>query len=215
MPVGRILLVVMIFVVINLPFAHQQWLGHQLASDGEVVSAEIVEVGEQGEIPTLTFRFPDDIDAQERDWTAPVTSQTYAQAEDSGSVEVRVLPDDPQVFEVAGQRSSNVDLVITIIGNLALFTMVGLMWLHYRRTQPAKVLFELTEDITRCKPGSLMQQVGPTEYIVQGEVSGLSDDEVELIVAGRPITFRLNGCANPVRYQQPALARGRLLRGKP
>ena len=67
-----------------------------------------------------------------------------------------------------------------------------------------------TEDLERCPPGSVLDQVDGLRFVVCGEVEEIEDDAVVLDLGDRRVRVILDGHHNPAGYQQPVRATGLL-----
>ena len=213
---GGILLLVLLALVINLPVAHGAWTNRQLDRDGVDVSATVVD---HGTLPPkddpkhfVDFRFPESIDPEGRAWSVGVSRAAYDDAVATGRIEVRVLPDSPATFRVEGEKTSGLVLGLTLFADVVLLAMVVLTWrfagLLGRRRPDLRMV--ATDDVQRCRPGSDLAQVGDL-WVAKGEVVERSDDTVVLDLGDRRVVVELAGFANPVGYQQPAQAVGRMI----
>ena len=136
-----------------------------------------------------------------------VDRATYDGAVATGTVPVRVLPGSSTVWRVHGETTSNVGLVITIVADLFLLVMVLLLLRFGSRLRQEMVLVA-TEDLVRCPPGSVLDQVGGLRFVVCGEVETIEDGEVVLDLGDRRVRVVLDGHHNPAGYQQPVRATG-------
>jgi hypothetical protein len=103
-------------------------------------------------------------------------------------------------------------LGLTIVADLILLAMILLTWrfggsLSQRRTDLRMVA---TDDVQRCRPGADLEQIGDL-WVAKGEVVERSDETVVLDLGDRRVVVELAGHANPVGYQQPAQAVGRMI----
>jgi hypothetical protein len=212
---GGILLLVLLALVINLPVGHGAWIDRQLDRNGVDVTATLVD---HGTLPPdddpkyfLDFRYPEEIDPDGRPWSVGVSKAAYDEAVASEQVEVRMLPDEPARFRVEGQETSGLVLGLTLFADAVLLGMALLTWrfggLGRRRPDLRMVA---TDDVQRCKPGSELEQVGDL-WVAKGEVVERSDDTVVLDLGDRRVVVELAGYANPVGYEQPAQAVGRMI----
>jgi hypothetical protein len=213
---GGILLLVLLALVINLPIAHGAWTDSRLDRDGVDVTAIVVDHGtlppEDDPKYFLDFRYPEDIDPDGGEWSVGVSHAAYDEAVASERVEVRVLPDSPATFRVEGQETSGLILGLTLFADAILAALILLTWrfggsLGRRRPDLRMVA---TDDVQRCRPGSELEQVGDL-WVAKGEVVERSDDAVVLDLGDRRVVVELAGYANPVGYQQPAQAVGRMI----
>jgi hypothetical protein len=100
-----------------------------------------------------------------------------------------------------------VGLVITIVADLFLLVIVLLLLRFGSRLRQEMVLVA-TEDLVRCPPGSVLNQVGGLRFVVCGEVETIEDGEVVLDLGDRRVRVVLDGHHNPAGYQQPVRATG-------
>ncbi len=197
-------------VLVNLPLVHGAWTSNRIDRDGEDVTATVVDHRTSDSWFVLTFLLPQEIDPDQTEWTAEVDEATYDTAVAEGTVEVRVLPDDPAQHEVAGEVGNGVLVIITLVADLLLLAMALLAWWARRREQPPLRAIAV-EDVRRGQPGGGLTQISPETYLVSGEVSGVAQDRVVLDLGERTIEVLLDGHLNPVGYQQPAQVHARLL----
>ena len=125
----------------------------------------------------------------------------------SQQVTVRALPGSSTVWRVEGEATSNVGLVITVVADVFLLILVLLLVRFGSRLRQEMVLVA-TEDLERCPPGSVLDQVDGLRFVVCGEVETIEDDEVVLDLGDRRVRVILDGHHNPAGYQQPVRATG-------
>lgn len=213
---GGIALLVLLALLINLPIAHGAWTDSRLDRNGIDVTATVVDHGtlspEDDPKYFLDFRYPAEIDPAEGQWSVGVSKTAYDDAVATERVEVRVLPDSPATFRVEGQQTSGLVLGLTIFADVVIVGMILLTWrfggsLGRRRPDLRMVA---TDDVRLCKPGSELERVGDL-WLAKGEVLERTDDTVVLDLGDRRVVVELAGYANPVGYQQPAQAVGRMI----
>jgi hypothetical protein len=200
------LLVGLVVVMINLPFVHSSWQDHRLDQDGFDIVATVTDHEERGDQYRVAF------DAKDHDYdyvagSVSVDRATYDDAVASGTVQVRVLPASTTVWRVHGETTSNLGLVITIAADVFLLIMVLLLLRFGSRLRQEMVLVA-TEDLVRCPPGSVLDQVDGLRFVVCGEVETIEDGEVVLDLGDRRVRVVLDGHFNPAGYQQPVRATG-------
>ncbi len=210
-----LLVLILLAAVINLPIAHGAWTDSQLDRDGVDVTATVVD---HGTLPPdddpkyfLDFTYPEDIDPDGGEWSVAVSRATYDEAVATEQLEVRVLPDSPSTFRVEGQNTSNLVLGLTIVADLILLLIALLTW-RFGGTLGRRPALRMvaTDDVQRCRPGGELEQVGDV-WVAKGEVVEKTDDTVTLDLGDRRVVVELAGFANPVGYQQPAQAVGRMI----
>ncbi|CAI9402395.1 hypothetical protein [Nocardioides sp. T2.26MG-1] len=206
---GRTAFVLLLLaVVVNLPLVHSTWTDARVESAGVEVTATVVEHDDGSR--RLAFRFPTDIDADQRTWSAEVDDTTYDDAVESGAIEVRVLEDDPSAYRVSGAVESRVPLVVTIVADVVLLILIMLMWRFGGRMR-ARLRAVALGDVERCAPEILLERLHAEDYLVRGEVLEVGPDRVVLDLGNRTIEVLLDGHLNPVGHQQAAQVRARMI----
>jgi hypothetical protein len=203
----NVLLLGLVVVMINLPFVHSTWQKHRLGTDGVDVTGVVVAHDVDGDERTLTFAVAATDDQPAFGGTVGVDQKTYDAAVASQQVEVRVLPGSTTVWEVDGAEGSNLGLVITLVADLLLVLLVLLVVRYGARLRQEMVLVA-TQDLERCPPGSVLDQVDGLRFVVCGEVEEIEDDAVVLDLGDRRVRVILDGHHNPADYQQPVRATG-------
>jgi hypothetical protein len=204
---GRLLLVLLVVVMVNLPFVHSRWQDHRLDQDGVDVQARVTDQGDDGRELGFAVRARGDQPAVRG--TAQVDEAAYDDAVASGRTTVRVLPGSATVWRVAGQVESRVGLVVTVAADVVLLVLVLLLLRFGSRLRQDMVLLA-TEDLERCPPGSVLDQVDGLRFVVCGEVESVEDDAVVLDLGDRRVRVLLDGHHNPAGPQQPVRATGTL-----
>ncbi len=211
---GAILVAVLV-LFINLPMLHSTWTAWRVDRSGTDLTVELADhdvlTPEDDRQYWLGFRFPEDIDPDQVLWTARVERSAYDEAVAAGTVEVRVLEDNPAAYQVEGQVRSNVGLVTTLVADAILLLILLLLWRFGRPTRPLPLRIAAIGDVERCPPGAVLEQVEGTLYLVRGEVVQVDGDEIVLDAGERHVVVILDGHRNPVGYQQPAQVRGRVV----
>ncbi|MGH3361455.1 MAG: hypothetical protein ACRDOM_03265 [Nocardioides sp.] len=212
---NRIVLVVVLVAFINLPLLHSAWTGWRVDRSGLEVTAEVVRsrvIDREGDPQYfLEIRFPRTVDEDQEVWPAGVDRATYEEATRQRTVQTRVLPDNPAAYEVEGQVTSRLGLVITVVADLILAGILLLAWRYGGRSRPWPIRIAAIADVERCPPGVAIEQVEGDLYLVRGEVTGIDGDEIVIDAGERDVLVILDGHLNPVGYQQPAQVRGRLV----
>ena len=203
----NVLLVGLVVVMINLPFVHGTWQQHRIDRDGVDVAATVTDLDEDDGQGYVSFEVADTDDQPGFTGSVPVDEATYDDALATQQVRVRVLPGSATVWRVEGQTRNNVGLLITVVADLFLLVLVLLLLRFGSRLRQEMVLVA-TEDLERCPPGSVLDQVDGLRFVVCGEVEVIEDDEVVLDLGDRRVRVVLDGHHNPAGYQQPVRATG-------
>ena len=203
-----VLLVGLVVVMINLPFVHSSWQDHRIDADGVDVTATVTDTDEDGGSYFVTFRVDESADQPAFGGHRPGRARRpTSEAVETGQVGVRVLPGSTTVWRVEGESRSRVGLVITVVADLCLLVMLLLLMRFGSRLHSDLVLVA-TEDLERCPPGSVLDQVDGLRFVVCGEVEEIEDDAVVLDLGDRRVRVVLDGHHNPAGYQQPVRATG-------
>jgi hypothetical protein len=203
----NVLLVGLVVVMINLPFVHNSWQQHRLDRDGVDLVATVTNHGDDNGDRFVTFKVAKTDDEPGFDGTVRVDQATYDDAVASQQVQVRVLPGSSTVWRVEGENHSRIGLLITLVADVFLLIMVLLLLRFGSRLRQEMVLVA-TEDLVRCPPGSVLDQVDGLRFVVCGEIEAIEDGEVVLDLGDRRVRVVLNGHHNPAGYQQPVRATG-------
>lgn len=103
--------------------------------------------------------------------------------------------------------------VVTVVADLVLVGVL-LMLLQGRgprlRTR-APLHAVALGDLERGEPGSALDRIAGTEYLIRGEVADQAEDRVVLDLGDRRVVVLLDGHANPVGREESAQVRGRLI----
>jgi hypothetical protein len=203
----NVLLVGLVVVMINLPFAHGTWQQHRIDRDGVDVAATVTDTDEDDGQGYVTFEVADTDGQPGFSGTVPVDEATYDEAVATRAVQVRVLPGSSTVWRVEGQARSDIGLIITVVADVFLLLLVLLLLRFGSRLRQEMVLVA-TEDLERCPPGSVLDQVDRLRFVVCGEIETIEDGEVVLDLGDRRVRVILDGHHNPAGYQQPVRATG-------
>ncbi len=208
------LLIVMVAMLVNLPIVHGTWTQWRVASSGTDVTARVTDTvalpPAHNPEYVVAFAFPQQVDALQRRWTARVDRAAYERAVDQRTIRVRVLEGRPEAYRAEGQVTSHLGLVITLLADLGLLLMVLFAARHRGRFRPPLRLVA-TGDVERCPPAASLERVEEDLYLVRGEVTEIHDDHIVLDLGDHNVAVLLDGHTNPVRHQQPAQVRGRMI----
>ncbi|NYD43907.1 hypothetical protein [Nocardioides panaciterrulae] len=209
-----VLLVALLVVMINLPWAHsalQRWeLGHR-GTDLTVplVASRVIGSGADAQ-HYISFSYPERIDPQHGTWLALVDGAAYDAALARHRVEVRVLPGHPSVYTVQGQVRSHAGLVITVGLDLLLVLLVWLFWRFRSRLRP-RLRAVAVADVAPGEPGGLLDRLEDGAYLIRGQITQIDGDELLLDLGDRLVVVALDGHANPVGHREVAEVRGLLV----
>lgn len=204
-------LVAFVAFVVNFPLVHGRYLDHQLDERGVTVVAQVTDARDVGDGFLVQFTVPADAGREEFvGAVVDVDEATYDDARRTGVITVTVLPDNGGVFEADGEQRSHLALVVTLLADLFLLALLGLVWRFSTATRVELVLRAI-DDLRRCPPGSRLDRLDGTRYLVAGEVAEIGDGEVVLDLGDRRVRVLLDGHTNPAGHQQPVSVVGHLV----
>jgi hypothetical protein len=204
-------LIVLLAAVVNLPLLHSWYQDQKVRTSGTDVTATVVDDRVvNGDEYWLSFTFPEDVDPDQRTWTAEVDEEAYDDAVAGQTIPVRVVEDDPAAYRAEGTVTSSVPLVITLVADVILLLIALLLWRSGGRLRPRLRAVAL-EDVARCAPETLLDRIGGEDYLIRGEVLEIGEGSVTLDLGNRAVVVLLDGHENPVGHQQPAQVRARLI----
>lgn len=123
---GKILILVALLALVNLPLVSSFLADRQVASEGREVVAEVVTTQSQGDAYVVWLGFTGEYAAEqpEAGWPRRVDEATYEAAERDGTLEVTAVPGEPNAFRVPGEIGSRTGLWMTALGNLLIAAWV-------------------------------------------------------------------------------------------
>ena len=209
-----VVLVALLLVLINLPWAHSTYLHQKLDRQGVDVTVPLVGSSQVGSGDDaryyVSFSYPRRIVASSGTWIAEVDQQAYAAARADHRLGVRVLRGQPGIFSLPGQVRHHGGLVITLVLDALLVLLVWLSSRFRSRLRP-RLRAVAVEDLTPGEPGSVLDRLEGQLYRIRGRVAESDDDEVLLDLGDRLVTVELDGHANPVGHREAAEVRARMI----
>ena len=209
-----VLLVALLLVMINLPWAHSTYLHWRLDRQGTDVTVPLVgsqQVGSAGDARYyVSFSYPRRIVDNSGTWIAEVDRQAYDAARADHRVTVRVLRGQPGIFSLAGQVRHHGGLVITLVLDVLLVLVVWLAARYRSRLRP-RLRAVAVEDLAPGEAGALLNRLEGQLYRIRGLVAESDADEVLLDLGDRLVTVELDGHTNPVAHREAAEVRARMI----
>lgn len=208
---GRILLVVVALLVINVPWLTHEWQLHRAATDGTRVEATVVGLSRDGDKAVVSFRLPTSVDPSHQARTAVIDLTTAEAAARTRQIGVRVLDGHPSIYRVDGQVRSWGAAAITLTADLLVLLLIALSFrLGGRIRRPGLVAMAL-DDVREGEEGSLLDKQEDGTYLINGEVSEVDASSLVLSLRDRNVTVRLEGHSNPVAVGGRARVRASLV----
>ncbi len=201
---GRIVLVVFVLGVVNLPYAGHVWQLHRAETDGIQVTAPVLKVTPSGGDALVDFKMPASVDSKQTVHEVKVDGATGATVARTQQIGVRVLKGHPAVFHVDGQIRSSTSAIIIGVADLLILLMVLLRWrLGGRLRRPALVAVALG-DVENGDEGSLLDKQEDGSYLISGEIAEAGPESMRLTLRDRDVTVHLRGYRNPIPVGESA-----------
>jgi hypothetical protein len=208
---GRVVVVLLALLVVNLPYGLHLWSQHRVATDGVRVTASVVDVRKAGDDADVSFRFPKSVDADQKARSVRVHPEVAAAAARTGTLEVRVLKGQPDVFRVDGQVQSKGGLVLVVVADALILVMLLLTWRLGGRLRRPTLLGIAVEDVRTGDRGSLLDKQDDGTYLINGEVASIGPSTVVLTLRDRDVEIQLRDHENPVAVGGRAQVRAQLV----
>jgi hypothetical protein len=200
--------------MINLPLVRGAVTDWRLDRSGVDVRARVVAeaVTSPRDDPAyfLQYRFDPRTDPEQRGWTSRVDRPTYERGLAEREIEVRVLPGNPSAHRAAGEVTSRLGLVLTVVADVVLLGVVVLVR-RFRGLLRAQLHGVAVDDVQPGGGGALLERVEGDCYLVRGRVAAIEDDEIVLDLVERTVRVHLDGHHNPVAPDDSAEVRARLI----
>ncbi len=208
----RLTVLVVLVAFLAYPVVSSLLVQAQLKRSGVDVVARVVGTSDEDGKHAIGYVLPEEVDPEERVWTAEVDPSTYAEAERTKRVQVRVLEDRPEVHRVEGEQTNRTSLVISLV-LIAAVLAVGVVWVRRGRRRPAvRLRAEADLESAESDPqGGALSPLAGDRYEVVGEVLSADDAQVVVRIAERRVVVLLDGHHNPVPVGSVVRARGPLV----
>jgi hypothetical protein len=150
----RVVLAVVAVILVNLPWAHDAWVQHQLDTSGVHTTATIVQHSHKRGQNFVAFRFSKSIDPKERLYDAVVTDRAYQEAISTGRLPATVLKGSPASNRVEGEVTGSQVIVIAAVGDAIILVLLTFTLLRRRRWSSLRVI-GVEDDLVTIKLGRL------------------------------------------------------------
>lgn len=129
----RVVLAVLAVILVNLPWAHDAWVQHQLDSSGIHTTATIVDHARKGGRNFVSFRFSRAIDPKQHLYDAVISDQAYGQATATGHLPATVLKGSPASNRIEGEVTGSQVVVIAVVGDAIIALLLTFTLVRRRR----------------------------------------------------------------------------------
>jgi hypothetical protein len=208
---GRVVLVLLALLVINVPYGLYEWQQHRLRTSGTEVTATVLGVRDHGGDADIAFRFPKSIDSEQKARSARVQLDVAREAGRTHEVGVRILDGNPDVFHVDGQVHSWAGLVLTLVADALVLLMVLLSWRLGGRIRRPTLVGIAVEDVQDGEDGSLLDKQPDGTYLINGEVASTGPSSLVLTLRDRDVEIHLRDHENTVAVGEQARVRAQLV----
>jgi hypothetical protein len=154
----------MALFLVNLPFVHQTWTGHQLARSGRDVEATVIDARKAGGNFLVDYRLPRSVDPDRTRYSARVDQATFARAQESGALRVRVVPGKPANNRPDGAVTNNLFAVVAALGDIALLLAGVFGYRRWRQRSQFVVVGVDGDDVTLQSPHGPLTVAGPSGW---------------------------------------------------
>ena len=210
---SSLVLLGVVIVLVNVPLVQSTWTRSSVERNGVEVAAEVTETRNLGtaEAPSwwLSYRLPRTLDPEQATWSEEVDAAAYDQAQEGGTVPVRVIEGEPGTAIVEGEVRSSAGLIGTLVVDALLAVLLLLLWRFRGRGRREVETVEALEDVAPATPGASWEDLGDGTVRVSGEVLERDDHEVVLDLGDRLVRVVLDGHANPIGHREAAQVRVR------
>jgi hypothetical protein len=191
--VRRLLLLVFVLFLVNLPFADQTLTGRKLDRSGTEVEATVIRAQRAEHQNYVDYRLPEEVDPKQTRYSAQVDAATYEEARTTKVLAVRVLPGKPSTNRPVGVTRNATFLVVALLGDVVLVAIALLWWRRRQRWHRHEVLEVYDGAVTLRVAGRTVTAAAPeqwTQRIRAGRVVGGSLHLVaeQDLVAGPPLS---------------------------
>ena len=136
----RVVLAVLAAILVNLPWAHDAWVQHQLDASGIHTTATIVNHTHKGGQNFVSFRFSRAVDPKQHLYDAVVSDQAYRDASATGHLPATVLKGSPASNRVEGEVTGSQVVVIAAVGDAIIALLLAFTLMRRRRWTRFRVI---------------------------------------------------------------------------
>jgi hypothetical protein len=158
------------------------------------------------------FRFPEEIDPDQRNYSAEVERASYEQAVETEQIAVRVLEGRPEAHLVEGEIHSKAPYYFVVVAD-ALVLLVGLWWVRVGRRRPT-VRMRADGPLQAAaadEPPGLARRPDTDAYEAVGTLLSTDDAEAVLDVGDRRVVVLLDGHPHAIDLGSPARVHGAVI----
>jgi hypothetical protein len=129
----RLVALLVVVVLVNLPLAHDTWTDHEISSRGREVTATVTETHTLRGSRLVEYKLPKSVDPAGTTYTAQVDEAAFEAAMQGGALAVRVVPGNPSSNRPDAEVPSHLFLIVAAIADLILLAILLLSLTRGRR----------------------------------------------------------------------------------
>jgi hypothetical protein len=179
--VRRLVLLLFVLFLVNLPFVSQTLAERKLAHSGRDVEAVVLRTQRAQDHNFVDYRLPEAIDPKGTRYSAQVDDATYQEAKVTDVLAVRVVPGDPENNKPDGATSNATFLVVALLGDVVLGTIALLAWRRRRRWHRHEVLEVQDGSVTLRMGERTVTAAAPREWTDRAEVGRTVGGSLHLV----------------------------------
>ncbi len=208
----RLFFVAVMLLLLTFPLVSTILTRARVERSGVDVTATVVEAGQKGDSYLVAFRFPEEVDPDQRQYSAEVERASYEEAKETKQIRVRVLEGRPEAHLVDGEIHSKAPFWFVLVAD-AIVLLVGLWWVRVGRRRPPVRMRALgpLEPAADEDTGSLERVPNEDIYEAVGTLLSADDAEAVLDLGERRVVVALDGHPNPLEVGSPARVRGSVI----
>jgi hypothetical protein len=207
----RVVLVVFVVLVVNVPFLLHEWQLHRVETDGIRVTATVSRTDFSDGEAIVEFRLPTSVDSGQDLRSVRVDRGVGAAAASTKELDVQVLRGNPDVFHVDGQVASHGGLIFTLIADVLIVFMLLMSWRLGGRLRRPALEAVAVGDVENGEEGSLLDKQDDGTYLINGEVFEAGAESLVLRLRDRDVTVHLRDHHNPLSVGERAQVRALLV----
>jgi hypothetical protein len=208
----RLIVVLAVLVVLTFPLVSTLVTRARVERSGIDVIATVIETPRNGDDYLVGFRFPEEVDPDQRNFSAQVERASYERAVETEQIAVRVLEGRPEAHLVEGEIHSRAPFYFVVVTD-ALVLLLGLWWVRTGRRRPSVRMRGdgPLQPATADEPHGLGRRADADDYEAVGTLLSTDETEAVLDVGDRRVVVVLDGHPHAVALGSPARARGPLI----
>ncbi|MGO4254977.1 hypothetical protein [Marmoricola sp. RAF53] len=130
----RVLLVLLVVALVNLPAVHERWTDHQIQEQGVFVEGIVKHARTIDGRNLVDYTLPKDFDPKQTLFSVALDDEAYYLAKTKDRIAVTAIPGKPGMNRPEGEKPNPLFTVAAITADLILL-VVAALWVWRRRQQ--------------------------------------------------------------------------------